>query len=210
MRKIRQLIDGYLLSRVTKSKFESSRSIGRFSRIHRCFVGSMTYVGSNTSLFYCKIGKYSCIASNVKILFGNHPTSVFVSVHPAFYAKRHYSTKTYANKQYYEEFRYLESASSYMVEIGNDVWIASDVRINSGIKIGNGAIVLPGAIVTNDVEDYAIVGGIPAKHIGYRFSEKQIDFLLRFKWWDRSDEWIRENAIQFLDIENFMFKFGEK
>ena len=45
------------------------------------------------------------------------------------------------------------------------------VMIRSGVKIGDGAIIASGAIVTKDVEPYSIVGGIPARHIRYRFDE---------------------------------------
>lgn len=48
------------------------------------------------------------------------------------------------------------------VVIGNDVWIGAHAVINSGVKIGNGVVVAAGAVVTDDVEDYQIVGGVPA------------------------------------------------
>ena len=53
-------------------------------------------------------------------------------------------------------------------EIGEYAWICSRSIILPGIKIGKGAIVASGAIVTKDVPNFAIVGGIPAKIIGYR------------------------------------------
>lgn len=56
--------------------------------------------------------------------------------------------------------------------------------IKRGLKIGHGAIVAGGSVVIKDVPDYAIVGGVPAKVIKYRFSEEQIKGLLSLKWWD--------------------------
>ena len=53
-------------------------------------------------------------------------------------------------------------------EIGEYAWICSRSIILPGVKIGKGAVVASGAIVTKDVPDFAIVGGIPAKVIGYR------------------------------------------
>ncbi len=57
--------------------------------------------------------------------------------------------------------------------IGDDVWIASRATIIAGIRIGSGAIVAAGAVVTRDVEEYAIVAGVPARTIGYRFTPEQ-------------------------------------
>lgn len=60
------------------------------------------------------------------------------------------------------------------IEIGNDVWIGANAIIMPNVKIGDGAIVGSGAIVTKNVDEYSIVGGIPAKLIKYRFSKKEI------------------------------------
>ncbi len=54
------------------------------------------------------------------------------------------------------------------VVIGDDVWIGANVVINSGLNIGNGVVIAAGAVVVDDVEDYTIVGGVPAKVIGER------------------------------------------
>ncbi len=54
------------------------------------------------------------------------------------------------------------------VVIGNDVWIGTHAVIKAGVKIGKGAVISAGAVVTKDVNDYQIVGGVPAKVIGNR------------------------------------------
>lgn len=60
------------------------------------------------------------------------------------------------------------------IDIGDDVWIGFGAVVLSGIKIGRGAIVAAGAVVTKDVEPYDIVTGNPARHVGRRFSDEQI------------------------------------
>ena len=64
------------------------------------------------------------------------------------------------------------------IEIGNDVWIASNVVILPGVKIGDGAVLAAGAVVTKSVPPYAIIGGVPAKVIRYRFLPTIVESLL--------------------------------
>lgn len=95
------------------------------------------------------------------------------------------------------------------VVIGNDVWLGYKFTVMSGVTIGHGAIVAAGAIVTKDVPPYAIVGGIPAQVIRYRFDKKQIDDLLSIAWWDWDEEKIH-NAMPLLlsrDIEEFIDRY---
>jgi serine acetyltransferase len=65
----------------------------------------------------------------------------------------------------------------------------------SGVKIGDGAIVVANSVVTKDVEPYSIVGGNPAKHIRYRFTEKEIEDLLKISWWNWNETKIKEKAM---------------
>ena len=85
------------------------------------------------------------------------------------------------------------------MEIGNDVWIGERVMVMGGVKIGNGAVVGAGAIVTKDVPPYAIVAGVPAKVIRYRFSAEVIDELERIEWWNVNDKLLKENIAKFQD-----------
>ena len=85
--------------------------------------------------------------------------------------------------------------------IGNDVWINSNVTIISGVTIGDGAVVLAGAVVTRNVPPYSIVAGVPAKVIKYRFSQTDIEWLLKTKWWEHDINWIRDNWRKFNNIE---------
>ncbi len=76
--------------------------------------------------------------------------------------------------------------------VGNDVWVGYGAIIIGGVKVGDGAIVAAGAVVTKDVEPYSIVGGVPAKHIKYRFEKEIRDKLVELKWWDLPDKVIEQ------------------
>ncbi len=77
--------------------------------------------------------------------------------------------------------------------IGNDVWIGFEALIMPGVSIADGAIIGARAVVTKDVAPYEIVGGNPAKLIRKRFTEQQIEILLKVKWWNWPEEKIRTN-----------------
>lgn len=54
------------------------------------------------------------------------------------------------------------------ITIGDDVWIAAGGVVLKGVTIGRGAVVAANAVVNRDVRDFEIVGGVPARHLGYR------------------------------------------
>ena len=188
-------------SSVIDSVFEGDNFVGYLGVLRYCYLGKYSYVGNNCYFYKTKIGRYSSIAKNCKIVYGDHPTSAFVSTHPAFYHKNRMEGRCYQTSNVFDEYRYIDDEKKWMLNIGNDVWIASDVTILGGVRIGDGAVICTGAVVTKDVPPYAVVGGVPAKIIRYRFSEDQIEWLLKIKWWDKEDEWIEKYANYFNDIE---------
>lgn len=86
-----------------------------------------------------------------------------------------------------------EAFSKGNIIIDDDVWIGYGATIMSGVHIGQGAIVAAGSIVTRSVPPYAIVGGVPAKIIKYRFESKLIKELLKIDYNKLTDEMIRKH-----------------
>ena len=126
-----------------------------------------------------KIGRYCSVAKHVDIGLPEHPVN-WLSISPRQFFPNFSGWDCLTGKKVSVKPFVRESG---MTEIGNDVWIGDHVVIMSGVKIGDGAIVAAGAVVTKDVPPYAIVGGIPARVIKYRFDEKTIRRLLDLQWW---------------------------
>ena len=194
----------------TDSELEGKNRISKHDVIKWSKIGYGTYMGENCYFERTKIGRYCSIAKNVDIVAGNHPTSKFVSTHPAFYST--YVVEEmfgYIHEKKYRELRFADEESKTAVIIGNDVWISSNASIMEGVTIGDGAVIAANALVTKNVEPFEIVGGVPAKHIKWRFNEEQRAFLNDFKWWDKPVEWIKQNAESFDDIDSFIVNNGE-
>lgn len=167
-------------------------------------IGYASYIGNRSYIKNTKIGKYACIATDVITISGNHPVSEFASIHPAFYSTRKQAGFTYVTKDKFLDFNYINAKQKISVVIGSDVWIGAGVKIMEGVTIGDGAVVAAGAIVTKDVPPYAIVGGVPAKIIKYRFSHEIIQKLLKLKWWEKNQNWIKNHAEDFENVEKLL------
>jgi acetyltransferase-like isoleucine patch superfamily enzyme len=114
--------------------------------------GAYSYIGPNSIIYpRVSIGNYTMIANDVCILGGDH--NFRHSGIPMVFAGRDKLLDT---------------------KIGSDVWIGAKSIIITGVKIGNGAIVAAGSVVTKDVEPYAIVAGVPAKLVKFRFTAEEI------------------------------------
>lgn len=86
------------------------------------------------------------------------------------------------------------------------MWVGARATVVAGVKVGVGAVIGTGSVVTRDVLPYAIVAGVPAKVIKYRFSEDVIERLLESKWWEQPDDIIKEAATEFKNPIRFLEK----
>jgi acetyltransferase-like isoleucine patch superfamily enzyme len=180
---------------------EGQNYLGKHAALKDSFMGYGSYLANDTRLDFCKIGRYTSIGAHVKMAEGNHPSHTFMSTHPFFFSTDTVSGKTYVSRQKYSNHKYAREAEPYFIVIGNDVWIGTGAILMEGITIGDGAIVAAGAVVTRDVPAYTIVGGVPAREIRKRFTEEQIEKLMRLQWWNRDRRWIEEHAEQFENLD---------
>ena len=86
-----------------------------------------------------------------------------------------------------------EAISKGDIIVGDDVWIGYGATILSGVYIGQGAVIAVGAVVSKDVPAYAIVGGIPAKVIKYRFSESVCKTLEKIDYSKIDEEFVKKH-----------------
>ena len=164
-------------------------------------LGYGSYIGHHSSLT-AKIGRFCSISNHVICNAGIHPFQApFATTSPCFFSLRKQNGATFATRQMFTECKTINNKGLFDCEIGNDVWICEGVFINGGIHIADGAVVLAHAVVTKDVPPYAIVGGVPAKIIGYRYDEATIKWLLNVQWWNNPIAWFRAHWSLLCDID---------
>ena len=180
-----------------------------------CKVGRYTYGYEDLLRNYpmaVSIGRY-CSINPTAHIWNNHPMD-YMTTHPfldypAFYKWESYESRREYIKKYGKYFHNAAFEISPLrnnqeVVIGNDVWIGANVIILPNVHIGDGAVIAAGAVVTKDVDPYAVVGGVPAKIIKYRFGKEDIDLLEQVKWWEWTIEEIEQNIELFYQPEKFL------
>lgn len=125
-----------------------------------------------------RIGSFCSISPNVSFIVSSEHFTNHVSTYP-------FKAMIVTGEE--------EGQSKGDIVIADDVWIGQNVTILSGVHIGQGAIIAAGAVVTKDVPPYAIVGGVPATIIKYRFSEDLINELMKIDYSKLTKEVIEEH-----------------
>lgn len=161
-------------------------------------VDNYTYIGTNSNISNTTIGKYCSIGPNFCCGMGIHPING-ISTSPMFYStgKQNGTTLVQENKAVEEK----------PIRIANDVFIGVNVTVLDGVSIGNGAVVGAGSVVTKDIPPYAIVVGVPAKIVKYRFDSEVIDKLLSIQWWNFDDDKLKDVEECFYDINRFFLMY---
>lgn len=164
-------------------------------------LGRGSYIGNDCGIS-AFVGRYSSIAPLVRTTHGIHTYKApFATTSPMFFNRDHHGGRSFATRDMIDNCRFADPARRLDVVVGNDCWIGQGVFFTGGVHVGDGAVVLAGAVVTKDVEPYAIVGGVPARVVGYRYDPETIDFLLRLQWWNLPEQWLRDNWESLCDID---------
>ena len=179
---------------------------------HTTFRGSLgygSYISSNCRL-EASIGRFCSIGPNVTCNPGTHAyKEPYATTSPLFFSKN-MNGATFAQEQMFEEYTFVDKEKQLAFKVGNDCWIGESVFIVGGVTLADGAMVLAHAVVTKDVPPYAIVGGVPAKIVGYRYDEETIKFLLNVQWWNQSTEWFKRHWRLLNDIEQLKSYYKNK
>ena len=156
------------------------------------------------------IGKYCSIANNVNFICDSgYHTESHITSFPLFHEVLEKDDEVIINKKRYKVSHIKEELKPEKsdIKIGNDVWIGMNATILPGVTIGNGVTLLAGAVVSENIPDYAIAGGVPAKVIQFKHDQEKIDALNKIGWWDWSEEKIKLSINDFyLPIDAFIKK----
>ena len=149
-------------------------------------IGKKTYGGIYVLAFngenHLYIGNYCSIGPNVSFLLSAEHYINHISTFP-------FKAKIVDGSS--------EGKSNGDIVVDDDVWIGYGATIMSGVHVGQGAFVAAGAVVTKDIPPYAIVGGVPAKVIKYRFKPEMIEELMKVDYSNLTEKMVREHVNEF-------------
>lgn len=183
---------------IENCQMDSSVKIYGPCNINNTVIGKYTYIATNSNISFTEIGNFCSIGPFLLCGWGIHPYNG-ISTNPMFYSIRKQNGITLSGINKIEERK--------PIKIGNDVFIGANVTILDGVTIGDGAVIGAGAVVSKDIPPYAIAVGCPIKIIKYRFDDKQIDDLLKIKWWDNKNIDLQDVEKYFFNIDMFIKKY---
>lgn len=171
-------------------EIDKNACINYCSNVINSSMSRYSYCGYNCWIVNTQIGAFCSISNGVRIGGPSHPID-WVSTSPVFHSGRNMFRKHFS-EHYFNPFK--------KTVIGNDVWIGENALVKAGVTIANGAVVGMGSVVTRDIGPYEIWVGNPARLLRKRFSDENIELLLKIKWWDFSESELKRFAQDITEI----------
>ncbi len=183
MRIIESLIEKIRLRLLLRNQFESLALRRHFRKRYGIEIGLYSYgcfdrwrVPPGTT-----IGRYCSFAATARLVDTNHPLGS-LSTHPFFYAP---DAGVISENVLDTRLKVIE----------DDVWIGHHAIIATSCQhIGRGAVIGAGSVVTHDVPRYAVVAGVPAKIMRYRFPPDVVAAIEASSWWTLDKDELRDLA----------------
>ena len=184
---------------ITDVDFGPFVEIGRGTRAAHSEIGAYSYCDRFCDIANAGIGKFSSIASFVRIGATDHPLDR-ASLHHFQYRSADYWADAAHDADWFAWRR------SRRAVIGHDTWIGHNAQVKPEVTVGHGAVVAAGAVVTRDVAPYTIVAGVPARPIRHRLPEAVAARMMRLAWWDWDHDRLRAALEDFraLSAEAFL------
>jgi hypothetical protein len=186
---------------VRESSFGAWCEVGPRTKIAESSFGDYAYVENDADIIYTTVGKFCSIAAHTRINPGNHPLERV--------ALNHFTYRSSAYGFGDDDAAFFDWRRSHRVSLGNDVWIGHGAVVLAGVTVGDGAAIGAGAVVSHDIPPFAIVVGVPAKLLRFRFPPEIVAALQRIAWWNWPHERLAAGLADFrgLGAEAFCRKY---